>query len=316
MKKVAITIPCYYSKKNIVNVVNEIHDVFKDKEEYDLLVFCINDGSTDETFDYITELSQQYDFVSGFDLSKNYGQATGRLVPLSYIDDIDYLIYMDDDGQHDPQDIFRLIEKVDEGYDVVYANFPDKAHSFMKKLASNINTAIMHYSVGKPKDVHLSSFYAINGMMVEAIKSYKSPFPTMLGYIMQVTNKITNIDAVHRSRIEGHSGYNLKKMIRLWMDGFVNFSIVPLRISSFVGVAVAVIGFVSALFMICKKLFIGGVANGFTMMFSAFMIIGGFILVSLGLIGEYLGRIYLTISDMPQFNVRRKVIAKKLEGKL
>ena len=261
-------------------------------------------------------MSQQYDFVSGFDLSKNYGQATGRLVPLSYIDDIDYLIYMDDDGQHDPQDIFRLIEKVDEGYDVVYANFPDKTHSFMKKLASNINTAIMHYSVGKPKDVHLSSFYAINGMMVEAIKSYKSPFPTMLGYIMQVTNKITNIDAVHRSRIEGHSGYNLKKMIRLWMDGFVNFSIVPLRISSFVGVAVAVIGFVSALFMICKKLFIGGVANGFTMMFSAFMIIGGFILVSLGLIGEYLGRIYLTISDMPQFNVRRKVIAKKLEGKL
>jgi undecaprenyl-phosphate 4-deoxy-4-formamido-L-arabinose transferase len=313
LKKIAITIPCYYSKKNIVNVVNELNDIFLENKDLDLYVYLVNDGSTDETFEYIKELCEKYDFVSGFDMSKNYGQATGRLVPLEYMHGIDYLIYMDDDGQHDPHDIFRLIDKIDEGYDVVYANFPEKSHSFFKKFASDMNTSIMHYTVGKPKDVHLSSLYAINGMMVEAIKNYKSPFPTMLGYMMQITNKITNIDANHRNRIEGQSGYNLKRMLLLWMDGFVNFSIVPLRMSSFIGGVVATLGFIVALIAIIRKLFIGHVATGFTLMFSVILILGGLILVSLGLIGEYLGRIYLTISDKPQYNVRSKIIAKKLD---
>lgn len=228
---ISIAIPCYNSSKTLRQVVNEIKSVIQTRENTDYQIILVNDTSPDNTFEVITQLCSEDSKIIGVDLSKNYGQASAQMAAVRYIKG-DVAVFMDDDGQHPPAELFKLVDKISDGYDVVYAQFISKKHSLFKRVSSNINSKILEFTNRKPKGIQLSSYFALSKFAVRALKNYKSPFPSLGGYLLQVTRRITNVQVEHRARICGRSNYSFKKLLKLWLQGFTNFSIAPLRFAS------------------------------------------------------------------------------------
>ena len=303
MITVSVAIPCYRSAKTIGAVVDELRAAFAGREGYDYQIILVNDYPNDDTFDVIAGLCREDPKIIGINLSRNFGQASAKMAALPYVTG-DVLVYMDDDGQHPADQIFLLVDKVLEGYDMVYARFPHKHHSLFKRFTSWLNSKTLELNGSKPKGITLSSFHAMNRMAVNALLHYKSPFPSMGGYLSHVAMRYANVDMEHRDRLAGRSNYTLGKMLRLWLTGYTNFSTVPLRISTFIGGICAIIGFLTGLIVIIRKLVHPVIAAGYTSMIAVQLFIGGIIMMILGLCGEYIGRIYMTVSNMPQYEIR------------
>lgn len=300
---VSVLIPCYRSEKTLPKVIDEIDDVFKSNDKYTYQVVLVNDCSPDNTMDTIRDICKKNDKVIGVDLSRNFGQASAKLAALPYADG-DVIIYMDDDGQHPASGIIKLADKILEGYDVVYAKFQHKQHSLFKRMTSRLHQYLNEKAGTKPKGIAISSFTAWSRLAVEAVKKYKSPFPSAGTFLYKVTTKIANVDIEHRSRIEGESGYNLKKLIALWLTSFTNFSIAPLRVSTYMGFSLAIMGFVFGIISIIRKILYPKIAMGYTSIMTILLFLCGIIMIMLGIIGEYIGRMYMTMCDMPQYCIR------------
>lgn len=301
---ISVAIPCYRSEHTIENVVGSIKEEFKKHPEYDYQIILANDGSPDNVWEVIKKLCENDSKIVGVNLSKNFGQTSAKLAALQYVDG-DILVYMDDDGQHPESGIFELVEKVKEGYDIVYAHFPQKQHSIFKKFTSFLHRKISEATKTKPKGIYISSFLAWSRFAVDSAKQYHSPFPSIGPYLHTITNKVANIDMEHRSRQQGESGYTFRKLFSMWLTYFTNFSIIPLRASVVVGMIFAAVGFIIGLIMLLRKFFGPKIVIGYTSTIVLLLFIGGVIMMILGLVGEYIGRIYMTISDMKQFSVRQ-----------
>lgn len=309
---VSIAIPCYRSEKNLEMVVNEIRSVFAQQEEYNYQIILVCDGSPDRTDEVIRKLCAEDRKIVGVLLSRNFTQSNAKMAALRYVKG-EVLIYMDDDGQHPAEDIFRLVEKVREGYDVVYAHFDQKAQSRFKIWTSNLFGKLSEKTGIRPKGIKVSSFLAYSRFAVEELKQYSSPTPSQGGYLYSLTTRFANIESTQRKRASGKSGYNLAKMISLSVTSLTNFTIVPLRVIDVIGSASAVIGLVFGLILIFRKLFFAAVVPGYTSNMVVMLILGGLILISLGLVGEYVGRIYILLSNKPQYVVREALNADKDE---
>ena len=314
---ISVCIPCYRSAKTLPKVVAAIREEFAKHEGYEYQMILVNDGSPDNTFEVITQLCEEDENIIGMNLSRNHGQASAKIAALRYATG-DALVYMDDDGQHPAEGIFRLVAKVEEGYDVVYAHFPKKKTSVFKKLTSDLHNKIAEWTGHKPKGIHRSSFVAWSRFALECVKNYHSPFPSAGAYLLCVTDKFANVEMEHKKRIEGSSGYTLKKLVGLWLNSFTNFSIVPLRLASFVGVSCAGIGFLFGIYVVIRKLLHPTVPAGYTSTIAILLFIGGMIMMMLGLLGEYIGRMYMILSNKPQYSVQKalnvpKDAAKRLE---
>ena len=300
---ISVVIPCYRSEKTIEAVVEEIKKEFALHPEHSLQMVLVNDGSPDDTFGAIRRVCESCDFVTGVDLSRNYGQASAKMASLPYIKG-EVAVFMDDDGQHPASGIFKLVDKIREGYDVVYAKFPQKKHSLFKRLTSKLHHAISVWAGNAPAGISGSSFLAYSGFVIKALKEYKSPFVSIGGYLNRITSRFANVDIDHRARMAGESGYTLKKLINLWMNTVTNFSIVPLRLTSAFGFVCSVIGFILGIVVVIRKLIHPNISAGYSSTIAALFFIGGIIMLMLGLLGEYIGRIYMTISSAPQYAVR------------
>lgn len=307
---VSVAIPCYNSSKTLPFVVNEIKEAFDCIENYDYQIVLVNDNSPDNTYEVISQLCEQDHKIIGVDLSKNYGQASAQMAAIKYVKG-DIVVFMDDDGQHPPKEIFKLINKVEEGYDLVYAHFSQKKHSLFKRITSKLNSKVLEMTNRKPKGINISSYFALSSFAVESLKNYRSPFPSMGGYLLQTTRRIANVEVEHRARLEGTSNYNLKKLMKLWIQGLTNFSIVPLRIASFAGIISSVFGVLFGIILIIRKLIFPNIAIGYTSLMAALLLIGGLIMMMLGLLGEYIGRIYIVLSNSPQYSVREVLNEKE-----
>lgn len=303
---ISIIIPCYCSENTIEKVVNEIRDEFSARKDFHYQIILVNDSSPDNTYSVIEKICERDPQVCGVDLSRNFGQEAARFAGISYVRG-EYVVYMDDDGQHPPADIFRLIEKLREGYDVVFADIQGRKGKIYKRITSKLHGRIAEWIGNKPKGINLSSFIACNKIVIEAAQSYHSPFPSIGAYFLCVTTKFANVQTAYRERLEGKSGYNLAKLLSLWLRAFTNFSIIPLRIATFIGTIFAVIGIAVAIFTIINKLVNPAVAAGFTSILASIYLVGGMILILLGLIGEYIGRTYMTVSNKPQYFVRSTI---------
>lgn len=312
MTTVSIAIPCYKSAQTIPTVVNDLRTAITQREEFDYQIILVNDYPDDNTFDVIAALCQEDPKIVGVNLSRNFGQTTAKMAALPYVTG-DVLVYMDDDGQHPADQIFRLVDKVLDGYDLVYARFPHKKHSLFKRFTSWLNSKVLEFNGSKPKGVSISSYLALNRVAVDALKKYRSPFPSIGGYLSHVVRRVTNVDMDHRDRLAGQSNYTLRKMLALWLTGFTNFSTVPLRLAAFVGVGCSAIGFITGLWVIIRKLINPAIAAGYTSSIALQLFIGGMIMMILGLCGEYIGRIYMTVSNMPQYEVRELLNNKEDE---
>ena len=312
MTTVSVAIPCYKSAKTIPAVVDELRATIGGREGFDYQIILVNDSPGDDTFDVISSLCRDDPRIVGVNLSRNFGQTPAKMAAIPYVTG-DVLVYMDDDGQHPADRIFALVDKVLEGYDLVFARFPHKHHSWFKRFTSWCNAKVLEWNGTKPRELVLSSYYAMSRMAVEYLKNYRSPFPAPTGYLFHVVQRYANVEMEHRDRLAGESNYTLKKMLRMWFTGFTNFSTVPLRIAAFVGGFCAVAGFIAGAVVVIRKLVDPGVAAGYTSSIALQLFIGGIIMMILGLIGEYIGRIYMTVSNMPQYEVR-EVLNDTAEG--
>lgn len=306
MITVSVAIPCYKSALTIPTVVNDIRSAIAQRDGYDYQIVLVNDYPDDNTFEVISQLCREDPKIIGVNLSRNFGQTTAKMAALPYVTG-DVLVYMDDDGQHPADQIYLLVDKVLDGYDMVYARFPHKKHSLFKRFTSWLNAKVLEFNGTKPKDIVISSYHAMSRTAVDALKKYKSPFPSMAGYLFHVVRRYANVDMEHQERLAGHSNYTLGKMLKLWLTGFTNFSTMPLRLSAFVGGGCAAIGFITGAIVVIRKLINPAIAAGYTSSIALQLFIGGMIMMILGLCGEYIGRIYMTVSNMPQYEIRESL---------
>ncbi|MDO5111444.1 MAG: glycosyltransferase [Clostridia bacterium] len=307
---ISVCIPCYRSEKTLPAVVEGIVREFALHPAYEYELILVNDGSPDDTFRVIRALCAQNAHIKGVDLSRNYGQNLALCAAYAQIQG-DMAVFMDDDGQHPAAGIFMLLDKLQEGYDVAIAKFPHKKHSLFKRVTSWGHRTLAEWTGTCPKGISYSSFTAWSKVAIEAAKDYRSPFASIGAYLMHVTTRFVNVEMPHNDRLEGESGYTFKKLIALWLTSFTSFSIVPLRAASVMGAICAGIGFIWGFILVIRKLIHPEVAAGYTSMMTLLLLIGGIIMLILGLIGEYIGRIYMTISDMPQYTVREIVGGEK-----
>ena len=314
-KLLSFVIPCYRSAKTIGAVVKELTDTVAARaDEYDHEIILVNDGSPDNVAQVIRELCIEYPSIVFVDLSRNFGQHSALMAGFNHVSG-DIVVCLDDDGQTPADECFKLIDKVAEGYDLVFAVYPERKQNWFRNLGSRFNTFCNHFFYNQPKDLTANSYYACQRFVVDTALQYPNPFPYVTGLLFQSVSRYCNVPINHRARMEGESGYNLKKLISLWVNGVTAFSIKPLRFASYVGWMTAAAGFVFAMITIFRKLFNPALQAGWASTISIMLLLGGVIITLMGIIGEYIGRIYLSINRYPQFVVRSVTKAdSKKEG--
>lgn len=306
---VSFVIPCYRSEKTLEAVVEEINTTMATMDQYRHEIVLVNDASPDRTIQVIRNLCKKYDFITGIDFAKNFGQHAGLMAGMRQAKG-DIVVCLDDDGQTPADEVGKLLSKLGEGYDAVYARYGKKQHNGFRNLGSKVNERMTRVMLGKPKELFVSSYFAVKRFVVDDMIRYEQPYAYVIGLLLRATKNITNVDVNHRARTEGSSGYTLKKLFGLWFNGFTAFSIKPLRIATMIGSVCAGGGFLYGIYTIIKKLVLVDVQAGFSAMMSALVFIGGMLMLMLGLIGEYVGRIYICLNNSPQY-VIREVITKE-----
>ena len=298
MPNISVVVPVYNSSNCLMELAKRVHKTLQ--RDYELIL--VNDQSLDNSWDVIHTLVKEYDTVIGINLRKNSGQDNALMAGLRQSNG-DYVVIMDDDLQHAPEDIIRLYEQCQKGFDICFADFDVKKQRLWKNLGSWINGKIAEVSINKSKHLYLSPFKIIRKEIVTAICAYDGPFPYIDGLIMTVTNNFTQVTVKHHQRFSGESTYSLKKSLTVWGKHITGFSILPLRIASIVGVFAALYGLCLAVYYIAYYFLYGNVL-GWTTLSCLVLFLGGLILMSLGVIGEYVGRIYLKLNNRPQYIIK------------
>ncbi len=304
--KISFVIPCYRSEHTIETVVNEIKGKMEELNKYDYEIILVNDCSPDATFSVIRRLCVENSNIIGINHAKNFGQHAALMAGFHFVSG-DIVVCLDDDGQTPANEVDKLLDKIEEGYDVVYAEYENKQHSGFRNWGSHVNKVMTEVMLNKPKELYISSYFATKKFIVDEMLNYKGAYPYVIGLVLRTTKNICNVKVNHRERMEGESGYSLKKLFGLWMNGFTSFSILPLRIASYGGALIAMIGFIFAIYVVVLKFTSSYRVLGWSSMISVLLILGGLILLVLGLIGEYVGRIYISINNSPQYVIKEVV---------
>ncbi|MCI8691218.1 MAG: glycosyltransferase family 2 protein [Lachnospiraceae bacterium] len=311
IKKISFVIPCYRSEQTLPLVVAEIREKMTTMQQYQYDIFLVNDCSPDGTLEVIRRLCREDDKIKGIDFARNFGQHSALMAGLRYSDG-DYVVCLDDDGQTPADEVDKLIGSLEEGYDAVYARYDHKQHSAFRNFGSALNERMTRMMLGKPAQLYVSSYFAVKRFVVEDMIRYENSYPYVIGLVLRATGKIANVNVRHREREIGTSGYNLKRLVGLWFNGFTAFSVKPLRIATAMGAVSAAIGFLYGFYTIVKRLVLPDVPMGFSSTMSAIVFFGGMIMLMLGLIGEYVGRIYISLNNSPQYVIREKINLREL----
>ena len=310
----SFVIPCYRSAHTIGAVVGELNDTLVARaDEYDHEIILVNDGSPDDTADAIRELCARDPAIVFVDLSRNFGQHSAVMAGFHQVRG-DIVICLDDDGQTPACECFKLIDKVAEGYDIVFAQYPRRRQSALRNLGSRFNAACNHSFFGQPKELTVNSYYACRRFVVDTALQYPNPFPYVTGLLFQSVSRYANVPVEHRARAEGRSGYNLKKLVALWLNGVTAFSIKPLRIATVMGFLCSLLGFLAGVYFVVEKLVDPTVPLGYSSLISAIVFLNGLILIMLGMVGEYIGRIYICINRSPQFVIKEVTTVTSTES--
>lgn len=303
--KLSYVIPCYHSEKTIEKVVDEIHQSVKAIDQVtDYEIILVNDASPDGTEKVIMDLAAKCPKVKALSLSKNFGQHAALLAGYHVVTG-DVVVSMDDDGQTPADEVYKLLNKMDEGYDVVYARYPQKKHKWWRNIGSKINDKMANVLLGKPKGLVVSSFFAARRYIIDSVEEYPNAYPYVIGLVLRSTKHIANVDVNHRERTVGQSSYNFTKLITLWLNGFTAFSVKPLRVATMAGALCSLAGFLYGAFIILRKLIRPETLLGYSSTMAALLFIGGMLMLMIGIVGEYIGRIYISINKSPQFVIRK-----------
>ena len=309
MKTVSFVIPCYRSAKTVGAVTREIGETMAAMPQYDYEIVLVNDCSPDDTWEAIRQLAANDKHIAAVDLAKNFGQHAALMCGMRHSRG-DFVVCLDDDGQTPADEVGKLLEKLEEGYDVVYASYEDKRESGFRRFGSNVNRRMTEIMLSKPKELELTSYFAARRFLVDEMLRYEHCYPYVMGLVLRSTKRAANVPVKHRDRETGTSGYTLSKLLGLWMNGFTSFSVKPLRIATYGGAVIALLGFLYALVAVIRYFTVHLAPQGWTTTTVLLLIVGGFVLLMLGLVGEYVGRIFLCVSATPQY-VEREVVKQE-----
>jgi glycosyltransferase involved in cell wall biosynthesis len=304
-----VVVPVYKSEGGLVELYQQVSEALRGKH-YELIL--VDDQSPDGSWTAIKKLCESDPSVVGIRLRKNAGQDCALMSGLRYVCGA-FAVIMDDDLQHSPRDIPRLLEAcVAHDWDVCYAHFVSFKHVWWKRMGSWLNGKLAEIVIDKPTHIYLSPFKVLRREIVEEVVRYTGPFPYVDGLILNVTHRLGHIDATHNPRYQGESNFGFTKSVKVFMRLMTGFSIWPLRFSARVGMWFALSGFALALFYLVQYVLWEHRVEGWMTIVCLQLIIGGILLLSIGLVGEYLGRLYLTCNGKPQSTISECLNTSKL----
>ncbi|MBP5608966.1 MAG: glycosyltransferase family 2 protein [Lachnospiraceae bacterium] len=303
MQLLSFVIPCYRSEQTIETVVSEIRDKMATLPEYEWELVLVNDCSPDGTINVLKGLAAKDERITIIDFARNFGQHSALMAGLRQTKG-DIVVCLDDDGQTPANQVDRLLGALDKGADVAYARYDHKKHSAFRNFGSHVNEMMARFMLGKPKTLQVSSYFAAKRYIVNDMIRYENSYPYVIGLVLRSTNNIVNVDVDHRAREIGASGYTLKKLLDLWMNGFTSFSVKPLRIATVIGIFAAIAGFIYGIVIVVQHFILPDRVQGYASVMAVLIIFGGLIMIMLGLIGEYVGRIYISLNNSPQYVIK------------
>lgn len=315
-KKISVVIPCYNSEKTITGILKAAVDTIQKDGRYDYEAILVNDGSKDHTWDVLKELAEKDHQVLAINLSRNFGQHNALLAAYRCATG-DIIVGADDDGEHDLADLFQLVDALTEkGLDYVCATcIGEKKDSVFRNFGTRVNNLMAQVLIGKPKDFKFSSYYAVRSFVIGQVAECKNPYPYVAGLVLQAAGSLGMVEMAKHKRKYGKSGYNMRKLLKLWLNGFTAFSVKPLRIATVMGMLVAFNGFVYGCAIIGNKfLHPEQVLPGYSSLAAILLLIGGMLMILLGMVGEYVGRIYINMNNVPQYVVREKINYRERES--
>lgn len=305
--EISIVIPVYGSATIMPALVERLDQELSDAfgiGNYEAIL--VHDHGPDNAWQVLTGLAASRPWLRGIDLRRNAGQHNAVMAGLSRARGR-YIVTMDDDLQHDPADIRRIVDVLRSGKDLCYVQFEERKHALWKRLGSAFNNFVASRLLRKPADLYLSPFRGMLHEIRDEVLRYEGPFVYVDGLLMQSTDNVGTIVAAHHARSDGRSGYSLHKSISLWLQMATSFSVTPLRFVSIAGITASIVGFVLAAAIIAMKLLAPHMAIGWASLIVAILIMGGLQLLALGAIGEYVGRVLLSLNRRPQFVIGRTV---------
>ena len=302
--QISVVIPVYRSAEITPDLCRALREALG---SFDFEVILVNDCSPDGSWDAITyEAGRDPRFI-GINLRVNGGQDRAIMAGLNHASG-ELVVIMDDDLQHQPSDIPTLYRKISEGFDVCYANYYKKKQSRFKNLLSWGAGKVAEYVLKKPANIYMSPFKIIRREVVELMVTYKGPFPFVDGLLFQMTNNITQCIVEHHQRFKGTTTHNFWKQASVFLALATNFSILPLRLTTLTGFACSGLSFFMALYFLGYYFIEGAVlVYGLAWLILVTLFIGGAVLISLGIIGEYIGRILINVNQAPQFVVKERL---------
>lgn len=310
--KISFIIPCYRSENTLMDVCDELIKKVQERPEYDYEIVLINDCSPDNVYLVMQNLAVMYERVKVIDLAKNVGKHAALMAGFRYsVGDV--VVCLDDDGQCPMDCLWSLLEPIEGDADVSIAQYGVKKQSKFKNFGSWMNAWMMTTMLEKPKDLQFANFLAIKKFVIKEMLKYENSYTYINGLILRTTQNIVNVPMEERERAKGTGGYTFRKSLKLWINGATAFSVMPLRFATCMGLVCIGIGAVFSLVLLvgCLAKIIGNCWPFLTL--ATIFFVGGLLMVMLGLLGEYVGRIYISINNSPQYVIRRMINVTEIE---
>lgn len=307
----SFVIPCYRSELTIEKVVDEITETVSQREGFDYEIICVNDCSPDNVYDVLKRLAATNYKIKVVDFARNMGKHAALMAGFAHVSG-EYIFTVDDDYQCPCYEMWKLLEPlITDVSDFSTAKYIEKKQTKFKNFGSDINLYMSKILLGKPKELRFENFAVMKRFVVDEIIKYDKPYPYLEGLIWRVTHRVSMIEMNERERGDDKAtGFTFSKSLSLWLNGFTAFSVKPLRIATVLGFLFALSGFIVGIIMIIRKIINPDIVAGYTSMISMQVLIGGIIMVLLGIIGEYVGRIYICLNNTPQYVIRNTINLK------
>lgn len=297
--QLSVVVPTYGGERTLPILVDRLRKAL-DGQSYEIVL--VHDCGPDESWATISGLAKADDRIRGINLRKNFGQHNAVMAGLNYARG-GVIVTMDDDLQHSPDDIAALREKLNEGYDVCYARFTSRKHAAWKVFGSKVNDWLARALLGKPKGIYLSPYRCLSRSIRDELVKFKGPSVYIDGLIIAITDNIASVDVAHQERSKGESQYTLRKSISLLLKMATSGSIFPLRLASLLGLLTSFVGFILALVFAIQRIEDPTLPIGWASLIVTSLFLGGVQLLALGILGEYIGGLFLRVDARPQYVV-------------